>query len=197
MTEIYVCYKRNDDRGLAAYHPLLLTRLLLYAYATGRTSSRRIEPGTYDDLALRYLAADQHPDHDTIASFRQQHLEALAQLFVQALRLCQRAGLLKLGHAATDGTKVRANASTYRSLRYPQLREAEQRWQQIVTSLLAEATRVDEEEDQRYGKGQKDEALPAELASAQSRLERIRQARRELEEEAREQSEEAQRRQEP
>jgi transposase len=111
LSEIYACYERNDGRGLAAYHPLLLTRLLLYAYATGHTSSRRIEQATYDDLAFRYLAADQHPDHDTIASFRQQHLEALARLFVQALRLCHRAGLVKLGHVAIDGTKVRANAS--------------------------------------------------------------------------------------
>jgi transposase len=197
LSEIYAYYERNDGRGLAAYHPLLLTRLLLYAYATGRTSSRRIEQGTYDDLALRYLAADQHPDHDTIACFRQQHLEALARLFVQALRLCQRAGLVKLGHVAMDGTKVRANASAHRSLRYRQLGEEEQRRQQIVTRLLAEATRVDKEEDQGHGHGQKDQALPPELASAQNRLERIRQARRELEEEARAQAEEAQHRQAP
>jgi transposase len=197
LSEIEACYERNDGRGLAAYHPLLLTRWLLYAYATGRSSSRRIEQGTYDDLAFRYLAADQHPDHDTIASFRQQHLEALARLFVQALRLCQRAGLVKLGHVAIDGTKVRANASTHRSMRYKQLREEEQRWQQIVARLLAEAARVDEQEDRRYGKGQNGEELPPELASAQSRLERIRQAQRELEEEARAQAEEAERKQQP
>jgi transposase len=197
LSEIYACYERTDGRGLAAYHPLLLTRLLLYAYATGRTSSRRIEQGTYDDLAFRYLAADQHPDHDTIASFRQQHLEALARLFVQALRLCQRAGLVKLGHVAIDGTKVRANASAHRSLRYKQLREEEQRWQQIVAHLLAEAARVDEEEDRRYGKGQNGEELPPELASARTRLERIHQAQRELEEEARAQAEDAERKQQP
>lgn len=116
---------------------------------------------------------------------------------MQALRLGQRAGLVKLGHVAMDGTKVRANASTHRSVRDPPLHEEEQRGQQIVTCLLAEATRVDEEEDPRYGKGQKDEALPPELASAPSRLERLRPAPRELEEEAREPAEEAQRRQEP
>jgi transposase len=197
LSEIYAHYERSDGRGLAAYHPLLLTRLLLYAYATGRTSSRRIEQGTYDDLAFRYLAADQHPDHDTIASFRQQHLEALARLFVQALRLCQRAGLVRLGHLAIDGTKVRANASTHRSLRHVQLREEEQRWEQIVTRLLAEAARVDEEEDRRYGEGQNGEGLPPELASAKSRLERIRHAQRELEEEARAEAEEAERKQRP
>jgi transposase len=195
LSEIYACYKRNDGRGLAAYHPLLLTRLLLYAYATGRTSSRRIEQATYDDLAFRYLAADQHPDHDTIASFRQQHLEALAGLFVQALRLCQRAGLVKLGHVAIDGTKVRANASAHRSLRYKQLREEEQRWEQIVVRLLAEAARVDEEEVRDYGKGENGEELPPELASAQTRQECLRQAQRELEEEAHAQAKEAERKQ--
>lgn len=197
LNPIYAHYERNDGRGLAAYHPLLLTRLLLYAYATGRASSRRIEQATYDDVAFRYLAADQHPDHDTIANFRQEHLKVLAGLFVQVLRLCQRAGLVKLGHVAIDGTKLWANASPHRSLRYPQLREEEQRYQRIVAHLLAEAARVDAEEDRRYGKRQKGETLPPELATAQRRLERIRQAQRELEEEARQEAAQAQRAQEP
>src|SRR5438132_2074370 len=104
----------------------MLTRLLLYGYATGRTSSRRIEQATYDDVAFRYLAADQHPDHDTIASFRQDHLKALAGLFVQALRLCQAAGMVKLGSVAIDGTKILAHASTRRSVPYKKLCEREQ-----------------------------------------------------------------------
>ena len=106
LREIYDCYERKDGRGLAAYHPEMLTRLLLYGYSIGESSSRRIEQATYDDLAFRYLAADQHPDHDTIASFRQQHLECLGRLFLQALQLCQKAGLVKLGHVAIDGTKL-------------------------------------------------------------------------------------------
>src|SRR6266849_3920897 len=85
LSAIYAEYDRKDGRGLSAYHPLLLTRILLYGYCIGVTSSRRIERATYDDLAFRYLAADQHPDHDTIAVFRQQHLTELAGLFVQAL----------------------------------------------------------------------------------------------------------------
>jgi transposase len=115
LSAIYREYERKDGRGLSAYHPLLLTRLLLYGYCVGITSSRHIERDTQDDVAFRYLAANQHPDHDTIASFRQEHLDALAGLFVQALRLCQKAGLVKLGNVAIDGTKIMANASTRHS----------------------------------------------------------------------------------
>jgi transposase len=184
LSAIYAQYGRQDGRGLSAYHPLLLTRLLLYGYCVGVTSSRRIERATYDDVAFRYLAADQHPDHDTIAAFRQQHLEALAGLFVQALQLCQKAGLVKLGTVAIDGTKIMANASTRRSVPYQKLTEREQYWKETVERLLAEAQRTDEEEDRRWGKGQPADPLPAELADAQSRLQRLRQAKAELEREA-------------
>lgn len=187
LSAIYRVYERNDGRGLSAYHPLMLGRLLLYGYCIGVTSSRRIEKATYDDVAFRYLAADQHPDHDTIADFRHQHLEALAGLFVQALRLCQKAGLVKLGNVAIDGTKIMANASTRRSVPYKKLMEREQYWQATVERLLAKAERTDREEDQRFGKGQPADPLPEELAHAQSRLERIRQAKTALEQEAQQQ----------
>jgi transposase len=127
LSALYAAYDRKDGRGLAAYHPLMLSRLLLYGYAVGVRSSRGIEKATYDDLAFRYLSADQHPDHDTIANFRQQHLSALAELFVQALRLCRQAGLVKLGTLAIDGTKVKAQASERRSMRLQQIRQEEQR----------------------------------------------------------------------
>lgn len=193
LSAIYGEYQRKDDRGQSAYHPLLLTRLLLYGYCIGITSSRRIEKATHDDLAFRYLAADQHPDHDTIASFRQGHLEALAGLFVQALRLCQQAGLVKLGNVAIDGTKMLANASTRRSVPYKKICEREQYWRETVDRLLGEAQHTDEEEDRRYGKGQAADPLPAELAHAQSRLERLRQAKAELEREAQEKLKELER----
>jgi len=183
LSRIYARYQRKDGRGLAAYHPLMMTRLLLYAYAIGITSSRRIEKATYDDLALRYLATDQHPDHDTIAAFRQEHLEELAKLFVQALQLCRRAGMVKLGNVAIDGTKIRANAGR-RAYRYAELQEQERQLQEMVDRLLREAAQTDSEEDARWGKGRSDDRLPAELATAQGRLEKIRQAKRELEEEA-------------
>ena len=90
LSAIYDEYERKDGRGLCAYHPLLMTRLLLYGYAKGVTSSRSIERATYEDVPFRYLSADQHPDHDTIAHFRRQHLSALEQLFFQVLQLCQK-----------------------------------------------------------------------------------------------------------
>jgi transposase len=121
----------------------MLTRLLLYGYAIGESSSRRIEQATYDDVAFRYLAADQHPDHDTIASFRQQHLERLGRLFVQALQMCQKAGLVKLGHVAIDGTKVAANASKHKSMSYEKLCEHERYWKQQVDEMLRRASEVD------------------------------------------------------
>jgi len=123
LSSIYASYERNDGRGLAAYHPALMVRLLLYGYCIGVTSSRKIEQATYDNVAFRYLSADQHPDHDTLASFRQEHLQALSELFVQALRLCQKAGLVKLGNVAIDGTKMKANANAWRSMNYQKLSE--------------------------------------------------------------------------
>lgn len=184
LSAVYAEYERSDGRGLSAYHPLLLTRLLLYGYCIGVTSSRAIEKATYDNVAFRYLAADQHPDHDTIASFRREHLQALAGLFVQALRLCQQAGLVKLGNVALDGTKILANASPHRSVTHQKLAERELYWQSVVEQLLAGAETTDQREDQQFGSGQSAEALPEELAHAQSRLKRIQQAKAELEKEA-------------
>lgn len=184
LSSIYAEYERSDGRGLSAYHPLLLTRLLLYGYSIGVTSSRAIEKATYDNVAFRYLAADQHPDHDTIANFRRQHLEALGSLFLQALRLCHKAGLVKLGSVALDGTKILANASTHRSVTHEQLKESEHYWKSVVARLLVEAEKTDEREDEQFGRGQSGDPLPEELAHAQSRLARIQQAKAELEQEA-------------
>lgn len=186
LSAIYAQYEREDGRGLSAYHPLMMARLLLYGYCIGVTSSRKIEKATYDDVAFRYLAADQHPDHDTIAAYRQEHLEALAGLFMQALRLCQKAGLVKLGNVAIDGTKIKANASTRRSADYEKLSEREKYWQNLVAELLKKAQQTDEDEDRRFGQEQPAEAMPEELVNAQGRLERIRQAKAELEREAQE-----------
>jgi transposase len=187
LSAIYAEYEGKDGRGLAAYHPLLMVRLLLYGYCVGIFSSRRIEQATYDQIAFRYLAADQHPDHDTIAHFRQVHLESLGNLFVQALRLCNQAGLVKLGHVAIDGTKIMANASKHRSLNYQKLSEKELYWKEQVEALLGKAGAVDQQEDELFGNGQAADVLPAELANAKKRLERIKQAKQELEEEARQQ----------
>ena len=127
LSAMYATYEEGDGRGLAAYDPRMMVRLLIYAYCRGVPGSRRIERATYEDVAFRYLAADQHPDHTTIADFRKEHLANLSQLFVQVLKLCQQAGLVKLGHVALDGTKVKANASKHKAMSYERMEETEKK----------------------------------------------------------------------
>jgi transposase len=103
LEAIYASYSEKDGRGLSAYAPAMMVRVLLYGYATGVYSSRKIQLRTYEDVAFRFLSADEHPDHSTLAEFRKRHLNALAGLFTQALQLCAKAGLVKLGHVAIDG----------------------------------------------------------------------------------------------
>ncbi len=189
LSAIYAKYEEGDGRGLAAYDPRMMVRLLIYGYCRGVASSRRIERATYEDVAFRYLAADQHPDHDTIADFRKEHLGSLSQLFVEVLRLCQRAGLVKLGHVALDGTKIKANASKHKAMSYERMGEAEKELEAEVKALLQEAARVDAEEDGKYGKGKRGDELPKELARRESRLAKIREAKAALEREAREEAE--------
>jgi transposase len=184
LSKIYAAYKRNDDRGRAGYHPTMMVTLLVYGYCIGMRSSRKIERATYEDVAFRVLSGDQHPDHDSVSSFRQRHLAVLAELFVQVLRLCQRAGLVKLGHVATDGTKMGANASKHKAMSYKRMDEAEKKLEEEVAQLLAEAESVDAEEDAKFGKGKRGDELPAELQRRESRLKKIREAKAALEAEA-------------
>ena len=185
LSDILAVYARKDGRGMAAYHPVMMVRLLLYGYCRGIVSSRKIERATHEDVAFRYLAADQHPDHDTIADFRQTHLQSLASLFTQALRLCDKAGLIKLGHVAIDGTKLKANASKHKAMSYDRMTEKEQQLREEVEKLLAQAAQADAEEDTKHGKGKRGDELPAELARRESRLEKIATAKAALEQEAR------------
>ena len=186
---IYASYEEKDGRGQSAYAPEMMLRVLLYGYATGVYSSRKLEARTYEDVAFRYLSADQHPDHDTIAEFRRRHLEALAGLFTQALLLCDKAGLVKLGHVAIDGTKIKASASKHKAMSYARMGETEARLKAEMEALLKQAEDVDAAEDAQYGKGRRGDELPAELARRESRLQKIAQAKAELEQEAREKAE--------
>jgi transposase len=188
LSPILATYETGDGRGQPPYHPALMVKLLLYAYCTGKPSSRQIEQATYEEVPYRVLAADQHPDHDTLAAFRQQHLPALAALFAQVLDLCRRAGLVKLGHVALDGTKVLANASKHKAMSYGRMAEAEPRLQQEIAALLVEAQQVDAAEDAQYGKGTRGDELPKELARRESRLAKIRAAKAALEAEAKTQA---------
>ena len=188
LSAIECVYATKDARGRAGYHPAMMVALLVYAYCVGKPSSRRIEQATYDDVAFRVLAADQHPDHDSIADFRKRHLAALSGLFMQVLRLCQKAGLVKLGHVAIDGTKVKANASKHKAMSYQRMSEAEKKLEEEVALLLAEAERVDADEDARYGKGKRIDELPKDLQRRDDRLKKLRDAMGELEIEAKEQA---------
>lgn len=191
LTPILATYETGDGRGQPPYHPALMVKLLVYAYCTGKPSSRRIEKATYEEVPYRVLAANQHPDHDSVATFRQQHLQALASLFLQVLELCRRAGLVSLGHVALDGTKVLANASKHKAMSYGRMGEAEQKLEEEVAALLAQAQQVDAAEDAQYGQGRRGDELPAELARRESRLAKIREAKAALEAEARAEATEA------
>jgi transposase len=189
VNAIYASYAEKDGRGQAAYAPEIMVRLLLYGYATGVYSSRKIQRRTFEDVAFRYLSGDQHPDHATIAEFRKRHLDALSGLFTQALLLCSEAGLVKLGHVAIDGTKIKANASKHKAMSYQRMNETEARLKQEIDALLAAAEKTDAEEDAQYGKGQRGDELPDELQRRESRLKKIQAAKAALEAEAREKTE--------
>jgi transposase len=182
LSEIYASYDGSRG-GRPGFDPRLLVGLLVYGYCVGVTSSRKIEKATYESVPFRVLAADQHPDHATIAEFRRRHLEALARLFVQVLRLCERAGLVRLGHVALDGTKLRANASKHKAMSYGRMEEKVRELEAQVAELLAAAEAEDQAEDAQHGSRRGDE-LPKELRFRQQRLEKIQQAKEALEAEA-------------
>ena len=191
LSEIMEVYESGDGRGQPPYHPVMMVTLLLYAYCTGKPSSRRIERATHEEVPYRVLAGDQHPDHDSIAAFRQRHLPALARLFVQVLKLCEAAGLVKLGHVALDSTKIKANASKHKAMSYERMCAKEKELEAEVARLLEQAQEVDAAEDAEYGKGRRGDELPAELARRESRLRKLREAKAALEAAARAQAEQA------
>ena len=175
----------EEEKGYPPYHPVMMVKVLLYAYCIGVPSSRKIEKRLEEDIAFRVLAANNTPDFRTISDFRKEHLKALAALFVQVLKLCQKAGLVRLGHVSIDGTKMKANASKHKAMSYKRMKEEEARLEAEVQELLRKARAADEEEDRTYGKGKRGDELPDELAFRESRLKKIREARAALEAEAR------------
>ncbi|MBK8274270.1 MAG: IS1182 family transposase [Nitrospira sp.] len=171
-------------RGNAPYDPRLLVTILLYAYAVGIPASRQIARELEENVAFRVLAANQRPDFRTLSDFRKQHLAALTDLFVQVLQLCQRAGLVKLGHIALDGTKVKANASKHKAMSYGRMVTDEARLQAEVDALLQQAEAADVRDDATYGPDRRGDELPTELARREQRLQTIRTAKAVLEQEA-------------
>jgi len=179
----------KEDRGQPPYHPSMMTKVLVYGYCVGVFSSRKIQKRLVEDVAFRVLAAGNQPDFRTISDFRKLHLKALEELFEQVLRLAFEVGTLKLGRVALDGSKVKANASKHKAMSYGRMQETEKRLKKEVRELLQQAEAADEEEDSRYGGDRQGDELPEELQRRETRIARIREARRTLEERAREEAE--------
>jgi len=182
LSEILGCY--TEERGYPPYHPVMMTALLLYAYCQGIYSSRRMARACEERVDFMAVTARQQPDFRTINLFRQRHLPALRGLFVQVLRLCQAAGLVKLGHVALDGTKIRANASKHKAMSYGRMKKAEPELAQEVQRWLREAEATDAREDEEYGPERRGDELPDWVQNKQKRLEKIREAKAALEAEA-------------
>lgn len=178
----------DEERGQPPYHPVMMTKVLIYAYCIGVFSSRRIERRLVEDIAFRVLAAGNQPDFRTIADFRKTHLGALSGLFEQVLRLALELGNLRLGRVALDSTKVKANASKHKAMSYGRMDEKTRQLRADVQDLLRQADTTDAAEDAREGRDRRGDELPAELQRRESRLERIRMAKHALEERARQEA---------
>ncbi|MCX4745712.1 IS1182 family transposase [Kitasatospora sp. NBC_01287] len=181
----------TEKRGFPPYDPRLMVRLLIYGYTTGVRSSRAVERKCVEDIAFRFLAADQAPDYRSIARFRRRHLKALAGLFTQSLHLAQRLGMVRMGRVALDGTKLEANASKHKAMSYGRLVDKEERVEAEIAQLeataqavLADAEAADTAEDARFGVDGKDTDLPAELDRREKRLASLQAARAQIEAEA-------------
>lgn len=172
----------GDGRRNSPFDPRMMVKILVYGYASGVRSSRKIAKKLHEDVAFRVLAAGNFPAHRTIAEFRQRHLREFEALFVQVVQLAQEIGLLKLGTLAIDGSKVKANASKRKAMSYARMKEEEQRLREEIGKLLEQAAAVDAEEDRLYGEEKRGDELPEELRRREDRLAKIEAAQRRLEE---------------
>jgi transposase len=171
----------QEERGFPPFHPRMMVALLLYSYCRGIFSSRKIMQACQERLTYRVITGDDIPDFRTISDFRKLHLKELKRLFVQVLRLCQEAGLVKLGHIALDGTKIKANASRHKAMSYGRILKEEKRLAEEIKQLLEKAQAIDRQEDDKYGTDRRGDELPEELARRESRLKRIHEAKKALE----------------
>jgi transposase len=177
ITAVY----EDEERGYPPYHPVMLTKVLVYAYCVGVFSSRKIQRRLAEDVAFRVLAAGNAPDFRTIADFRQTHLPALRGFFEQVLRLARELGAPRVGRVALDSSKVKASASKHKAMSYGRMRDKQQQLREEVKHLLDQAEAADAAEDAEYGPDRRGDELPAELQRRESRLKRIREAKRALE----------------
>ncbi len=184
ITEMY----EQEERGYPPYHPVMMTKVLVYAYCVGVFSARRIQRRLVEDVAFRVLAAGNQPDFRTIADFRKTHLSALEGLFEQVLQMAREAGAVQVGRVALDGTKIKANASKHKAMSSGRMGENLQQLRQEVRDLLTQAETTDAQEDADYGSDRRGDELPAELQRRESRVKRIREAKRALEARARDEA---------
>lgn len=182
LSAILASYK--GEKGQPPYHPAMMVALLLYAYAVGIYSSRRIAKACVERVDFMAIVALDAPDFRTISEFRRRHLTALSALFVQVLKLCERAGLVKLGHVALDGTKIKANASKHKAMSYERMSKREPELQAEVDGWLKAAEAADAAEDKAFGTHKRGDEMPDWVADKQARLAKIREAKAELEAEA-------------
>ena len=171
----------GDGRRNQPFHPRMMVKILLYGYATGVFSSRKLARKMREDVAFRVLAAGKFPAHRTIAEFRQRHLHEFQALFVQLVRIAGEAGVVKLGTVAVDGSKVKANASKRKAMTYERMSQAEQELEQEIAKWLEEAARRDAAEDALYGPENSGDELPEELQRREQRLAKIKAAKQRLE----------------
>jgi transposase len=186
----------QEERGYPPYNPRMMVALLFYAYCRGIFSSRKIMQACQERLTFRVITGDDIPDFRTISDFRKLHLKEVQQLFVQVLCLCQEAGLVKLGHIALDGTKVKANASRHKAMSYGRMLKEEKHLTEEIKQLLEKAEATDEQEDDKYGPDRRGDELPEELSRRENRLKRIQEAKKALEVKAKAAAQEAQKQRE-
>jgi transposase len=180
LSEFYARYE-GDGRRNQPFDPRMMVKVLLYGYATGTFSSRKLAKKLEEDVAFRVLAAGNFPAHRTIAEFRQRHLREFQALFVQLVKLAREVGMIRLGTVAIDGAKVRANASKHKAMSYGRMRQEERRLREKIRALTERAEREDTEEDRIYGEEKRGDELPEELRRQEDRLEKIQAAMRRLE----------------
>lgn len=176
--DLKVFYKpyEGDGRRNSPYDPRMMVKLLLYGYATGVFSSRKIARKLHEDVAFRVLSGENFPAHRTLAEFRQRHLSAFQALFVQVLEVAREAGLLQMGTVAVDGTKVKASASKHKAMSYGRMKQDQERLKAEIAELTSRAARVDAEEDAQYGSDNAGDELPEELQRREQRLGKIQEA---------------------
>ena len=183
LSSIHAGYEK-EKRGQPPYDPRLMTKLLVYGYCTGVFSSRRIQKRIQEDIPFKVLAAGNEPDFRTISDFRKIHLESLKNMFEQVLAMALECGSIKLGKVSLDGTKLKANASKHKAMSYGRMIEKQQQLKQEVKKLLEQAEAIEEAEDREYGDKRGDE-LPEELRRRETRLAKIKEAKKVLEQRAR------------